>query len=363
MDRCFRRIDGSRFARHIGLVVCVTQLLDWYDQHKRDLPWRRGEVDPWHVLLTETLLQQTTVATVLPHHPRFLERFPTAAAMAAAGEEEVLRMWAGLGYYARARRLHAAAQVIAARGFPADIDGLRALPGVGAYTAAAVGAIGFGLPAVPVDGNVERVMARVARIEIPLPRGKAAIRAAAARIGQQEAAHARPGDVAQALFDLGATVCTPVSPRCPACPWRDGCAGRDIAQRLPVRAPKKPRARWFGVHFLLEDAAGRVLLRRRPREGVLGGMMELPGTSWRPAEWTPEEALALAPAKAVWRPIGTLWHGFTHAELEITLMRAAVARISAPGELVPAARLGQAGLPSVMLKCVRLAGLAEGPAP
>ncbi len=339
-------------------MVSAAKLLDWYGRHKRDLPWRQGTPAPWHVLLTETLLQQTTVATVLPHHARFLARFPDPAAMAAAGEEEVLRLWAGLGYYARARRLHAAARVIAAEGFPTDLEGLRALPGVGAYTAAAVGAIGLGLPIVPVDGNVERVMARVARIEMPLPGARRAIEAAAATIGRQPVARARPGDLAQALFDLGATVCTSTSPRCLACPWRDGCAGRDIAPLLPRRAPKKQRAHWFGVHFLLEDAAGRVLLRRRPREGLLGGMMELPGTSWRPAVWAQDEALALAPAQAAWRQLGRVRHGFTHAELEITVMRAVVPKIGAAGEQVAADRLIEAGLPSLMLKCVRLAGLA-----
>jgi A/G-specific adenine glycosylase len=347
-------------------MVSAANLLAWYDRHKRDLPWRQGPAerkpdhppDPWHVLLTETLLQQTTVATVVPHHARFLARFPTAAAMAAVPEEEVLRLWAGLGYYARARRLHAAAVAIAANGFPTDLAGLRALPGIGAYTAAAVGAIGLFLPVVPVDGNVERVMARVARIVSPLPGARRAIEAAATAIGEQKAARARPGDFAQALFDLGATICTPTSPRCLACPWRDGCAGRDIAEALPVRAAKKPRARWFGVHFLLEDASGHVLLRRRPREGLLGGMMELPGTQWRPSVWEPDEALAAAPAPAPWRKLGTVRHGFTHAELDITVMRARVPRIRAKGDLVPAADLAHAGLPSLMLKCVRLAGLA-----
>ena len=352
-------MDGSGLARHTGHVVSAANLLAWYDRHKRDLPWRQGAPDPWQVLLTETLLQQTTVATVLPHYARFLARFPTADAMAAVAEEEVLRLWAGLGYYARARRLHAAARAIAAGGFPRDLEGLRALPGVGAYTAAAVGAIGLGLAVVPVDGNVERVMARVARIEAPLPAAKRAIEAAAASVGRQKAARVRAGDFAQALFDLGATVCTPVSPGCLACPWRDDCTGRDIAERLPMRAPRKQRSRWFGVHFLLEDAAGNVLLRRRPREGLLGGMMELPGTPWRPAVWKPEEALAAAPAKAAWRMLGTVRHGFTHAELELTVMRAGVACIRAPGELVAARDLAQAGLPSLMLKCVRLAGLAR----
>ncbi len=351
-------MDGLAVARHTSSVVSAAKLLDWYDRHKRDLPWRHGAVDPWQVLLTETLLQQTTVATVLPHHARFLARFPTAIAMAAVAEEEVLRLWAGLGYYARARRLHAASRIIAASGFPTDIEALRALPGVGAYTAAAVAAIGLGLPVVPVDGNVERVMARVARVEDVLPGAKRTIDAAAAVIGQQEAARARAGDFAQALFDLGATICTPTSPTCLACPWRDGCAGRDIAERLPVRPPKKQRSHWFGVHFLLQDATDRVLLCRRPRDGLLGGMMALPGTPWRAAAWEPEEALAMAPAKAAWRELGSVRHGFTHAELEITVLRGRVARIHATGERVPAARLAQAGLPSLMLKCVRLAGLA-----
>lgn len=342
-------------------MVSAAKLLAWYDRHKRDLPWRRGTASPWHVLLTETLLQQTTVATVAPHYARFLARFPTAEAMVAVPEEEVLRLWAGLGYYARARRLHAAARAIAARGFPADLAGLRALPGVGAYTAAAVGAIGLGLPVVPIDGNVIRVMARVARIETPMPAARHEVEAAAAALGQQAAARARPGDFAQALFDLGATICTPSAPGCLACPWREGCAGREVADRLPRLAPKKPRAHWFGVHFLLVDRAGRVLLRRRPREGLLGGMMELPGIAWRPEPWAEGEALAAAPVRARWRALGTVRHAFTHATLDITVMRADVARIALAGDLVAAGDLGHAGLPSVMVKCVRLAGLALPP--
>jgi A/G-specific adenine glycosylase len=160
------------------------------------------------------------------------------------------------------------------------------------------------------------------------------------------------------LFDLGATLCVPAAPRCPACPWRGDCAGREIAAHLPARAPKKPRPRWFGVHFLLQDAAGGVLLRRRPREGLLGGMLALPGTSWRPAAWEREEALAAAPARAAWRALGTVQHGLTHAALEIAVLGATVARIRAEGEIVPARLVGEAGLPSLMLKCVRLAGLA-----
>lgn len=338
-------------------MVTAAQLLAWYDRHKRDLPWRRGAASPWQVLLTETLLQQTTVATVIPQHARFLARFPTAEAMAAVPEAEVLRLWAGLGYYARARRLHAAAMAIAANGFPADLAGLRALPGIGAYTAAAVGAIGLGLAVVPVDGNVTRVMARVARIEAPMPGGRKLVEAAVGAIGHQAAARARPGDFAQALFDLGATICTPAAPRCGACPWRAGCAGREVADRLPRVAPKKAKAQWFGVHFLLADARGFLLLRRRPREGLLGGMMEFPGTPWRREPWAPAEAMAHAPMKAPWRTVGTVRHGFTHANLDITVMHAKVRRIAAAGQVVAGADLAQAGLPSVMVKCARLAGL------
>lgn len=343
-------------------VPDAAALLGWYDRHRRRLPWRAapGETpDPYRVWLSEIMLQQTTVAAVIPYYERFLTRFPNIAALAAAPEAEVMAAWAGLGYYARARNLHACARAVVARGgaFPPDIAGLRALPGVGPYTAAAIGAIAFGLPAVPVDGNVERVTSRVFAIAAPLPGAKPAVAAAAARLGADPAAQSRASDFAQALFDLGATVCTPAAPACGLCPWMAACAGRraGIAAELPRKAPKPARPVRYGVHFWVQDEQGRVLLRRRPPQGLLGGMTELPGTPWRAEPWTPDEWRALAPLAAVWQAAGEVRHGLTHFELRIDVMRARVAQIDAEGFLRAADALDAEALPSVMRKCARMA--------
>ena len=307
------------------------------------------------------MLQQTTVAATIPYYEAFLRRFLNIEALAAAALDEVLAAWAGLGYYARARNLHACAQaVVAAGGFPRDLAGLRALPGVGDYTAAAVGAIAFGLPTVPVDGNVERVMARLFAVTQPLPAAKPQLRRLAARLGADPDAAAEPGDFAQALFDLGATVCTPTRPHCVLCPWLEHCAGRQagIADALPKRVARRERPMRHGVHFWLTDAEGNVLLRRRPHDGLLGGMAELPGTEWRAAPWRTDEALALAPMPADWSPAGKVLHGFTHFALAIDLFAAHVDRIEAEGFQRPIASLDAEALPSLMRKCVRMVGAA-----
>jgi A/G-specific adenine glycosylase len=338
-------------------------LLAWYDRHRRAMPWRvlPGEIpDPYRVWLSEIMLQQTTVAAVIPYYERFLARFPDVQALARAEEEAVMQAWAGLGYYARARNLHACARAVAAAGrFPDMLEGLRALPGIGPYTAAAIGSIAFGIPVVPVDGNVERVAARIFAIDAPLPASRPAIAAAAQDLGADPAARARPADFTQALFDLGATVCTPTAPACVLCPWQAGCAARaqGIAATLPRKAPKKPRPLRHGVHFWLTDTAGRVLLRRRPPRGLLGGMTELPGTPWRDTPWPQAEALALAPQPAAWRQAGTASHGFTHFELAITLYAAEVPTIGAEGFLRPADALAGEALPSVMRKCLAALGV------
>lgn len=325
------------------------------------MPWRAlpGQTtDPYRVWLSEIMLQQTTVTAVIPYYERFVSRFPTVEALAAAPLDRVLSSWAGLGYYARARNLHACAQAVAAfGGFPHDLEGLRALPGIGAYTASAIGAIAFGIPTVPVDGNVERVTARLFAIETPLPGAKPAMRAAAEVLGADPDAIARPSDFAQALFDLGATLCTPTSPGCGVCPWMDSCAGRrlGIAPTLPRKAQKKLRPTRHGVHFWLTDTAGNVLLRRRPESGLLGGMTELPGTPWRPEIWPKAQAMAHAPMAADWRPAGQVRHGFTHFELILELYAAAVPRLEGEGFAHPIADLGQAALPSVMRKCAQTA--------
>ncbi len=341
-------------------IPSAAALLAWYDRHRRVLPWRArpGEAgDPYRIWLSEIMLQQTTVAAVIPYYEKFLIRFPDVRALARAPEAEVMAAWAGLGYYARARNLHACAKAVAAAGaFPRDIEGLRALPGIGPYTAAAIGAIAFGVPVVPIDGNVERVVARWFAVGEPLPGAKKAIAAAVARLGEDPAARARPSDFAQALFDLGASLCGG-NPACGVCPWMDDCAGRrqGIAAELPRKAAKKARPIRHGVHFWLVDARDQVLLRRRPPRGLLGGMTELPGPVWRAAPWRDAEALAAAPMAADWREAGEVRHGLTHFELVIRVYAARVAVIEACGFLRAVSGLADEALPSVMRKCVAVA--------
>jgi A/G-specific adenine glycosylase len=322
--------------------------------------------DPYRVWVSEIMLQQTTVTATIPYFESFLRRFPDIDTLAAAPLEAVLVAWAGLGYYARARNLHACARaVVASGGFPRDLPGLRTLPGIGAYTAAAVGAIAFGLPTVPVDGNVERVVARLFAVDELLPAAKPKLRDLAGQLGADPAAIAQPSDFAQALFDLGATVCTPATPGCVLCPWMAHCAGRlaGIAGELPRKAAKSARPLRHGVHFWLTDFGGNVLLRRRPPTGLLGGMTELPGTGWRTSPWSATEALALAPMDVAWRAAGQVRHGFTHFELTIDLFAACVERIEADGFQHPIVALSDEALPSVMRKCVRLAGSAQPVSP
>jgi A/G-specific adenine glycosylase len=309
------------------------------------------------------MLQQTTVTAVISYYERFVSRFPTVLALAEAPLDAVLSAWAGLGYYARARNLHACAKVVAELGgFPADLAGLQALPGIGAYTAAAIGAIAFAIPAVPVDGNVERVVSRLFVIEEPMPAAKPAMRQAAAHLGTDPAARARPSDFAQALFDLGASLCAPAAPGCGVCPWIDVCEARrlGIQASLPRKSPKKARPIRYGVHFWLTDDQGLVLLRTRPTKGLLGGMTELPGTQWRDTPWTVPEALDDAPTVAAWRGVGQVRHVFTHFELILDVLAAHVPRIDgldaeATGFAHPLDALDDAALPSVMWKCVRIA--------
>jgi A/G-specific adenine glycosylase len=328
----------------------AADLLAWYDRHRRRLPWRET-ADPYSIWLSEIMLQQTTVTAVAPYYENFLSCFPNVQALAAAPVEAVMRAWAGLGYYARARNLHACAQTVAARGaFPRDLEGLRALPGIGDYTSAAIAAIAFDTPVVPVDGNVERVVARLFAIEEPLPGAKRTIRDAAQRLLPTE----RHGDFAQALFDLGATVCTPAAPTCGICPWMRDCEARKrgIARELPRKARKPLRPLRHGAHFWLIDTEKNVLLRRRPPRGLLGGMTELPGTPWRPERWSEPEALSHAPMRATWHRAGEVRHDFTHFGLHLALYAAAVPRIEADGFLRPVAALADEALPSLMRKCV-----------
>lgn len=337
-------------------------LLAWYDRNRRHLPWRAApgtRADPYRVWLSEVMLQQTTVAAVLPRWEDFLRRFPDVAALAAAPWEELAGAWAGLGYYARARNLHEAARRIAAGGFPADEAGWRALPGIGAYTAAAIAAIALGQPAVAVDGNVGRVMARLHAITMPLPVARPALARAAAGLLGEAAALARPGDAVQALFDLGASVCTPRRPACARCPLAESCAGRaaGIAASLPAKAAPRQRPWLSGAAFWVEDASGQVWLRRRPPHGLLGGMLELPGSAWR-ADLAPAAALKSAPVAAAWRALGEVTHHFTHFALRLSVLAARVAVLAPPpgsGFLLARDEVVRAGLPSVMAKAARLA--------
>ncbi len=293
-----------------------TALLAWYDQNGRTLPWRRrkGRADPYRVWLSEIMLQQTVAAAVVPYFDLFTGRWPNVAALAAAPREEILSAWAGLGYYARARNLHAAAISLAAKGFPKTEEGWRALPGVGAYTAAAIASIAFGQAANVVDGNVERVMARWFALETPLPDAKAELRALASRFISDE----RPGDWAQALMDLGATICTPKSPKCLLCPAAGFCKARagGAPETFPHKRAKTARPRRHGVAFYLERS-GKVMLVTRPEKGLLGGMNALPSTPWRAEPWGRDEALAHAPAQGAWENSGAVEHVFTHFALTL----------------------------------------------
>ena len=325
-------------------------LLAWYDEHARVLPWRArpGEApDPYRVWLSEVMLQQTTVATVTPRYERFLRRFPTVDALAAAPLDDVLAEWAGLGYYARARNLHACARVVAAQGWPRTEAGLRALPGLGAYASASVAAIAFGERAVVVDGNVERVVARLIALEEPPKAARRAVRQAADALTPD----ARPGDHAQAMMDLGATVCRPKAPACLVCPLSPWCRARaaNLQDELPVRVPRRARPTRHGTVFVARRADGAVLCERRAPSGLYGGMLGLPGSVW--AEAPPPTA---PPLPGDWRAVGMAEHGLTHFVLRLDV-RAAETEAPAPTgcEWVGADGLG--ALPSVFRAALRVA--------
>jgi A/G-specific adenine glycosylase len=338
-------------------------LLAWYDRHARSLPWRvspkaraKGvRPDPYRVWLSEVMLQQTTVAAVKPYFDTFVARWPTVGDLAAAAREDVMKAWAGLGYYARARNLKACAEVVDhAHGgeFPGTVEGLRALPGIGDYTAAAIAAIAFDIPAAVVDANIERVIARLDAISEPLPSAKKAIRARQAEITPAS----RPGDYAQAMMDLGAAICTPKKPACVLCPIADDCKARAEGRQedYPVRGNKAERPTRRGAAFIAVRHDGAVLLRTRADDGLLGGMTEVPGSAWGSTPATQADA----PFPADWHEAGAVVHVFTHFRLELTVYcarNASPAKVpadwwwSAP-EMLP----GEA-LPSVMKKAIEVA--------
>lgn len=330
-------------------------LLAWYDTHARDLPWRVApgadhQADPYAVWLSEVMLQQTTVAAVRDYFRRFCTLWPTVHDLAAAPDERVMGEWAGLGYYARARNLLKCARMVSGDlggVFPDTAEGLSKLPGIGPYTAAAIAAIAFGRAETVVDGNVERVMARLNRIEVPLPAAKPAMRAAAARLTPMS----RPGDYAQAVMDLGATICSPKSPACGLCPWNRDCLARaaGVQATLPAREKKAPKPVRFGIAYVGRRSDGLWLVERRPETGLLGGMLGWPGAPWG------EVAVARPPVSADWSDLGAeVRHTFTHFHLRLSVHVAALPMDCAPAQgrfqpLVPS------DLPTVMRKAFDLA--------
>jgi A/G-specific adenine glycosylase len=332
------------------------KLLAWYDASHRSLPWRSPPgtppPDPYRVWLSEVMLQQTTVAAVGPYFAKFTTRWPTLEALAAADEADVMAAWAGLGYYSRARNLVACAREVAQLGaFPQTEAELRQLPGLGAYTAAAVAAIAFGKRAAVVDANVERVVARLEAIEELLAKARPKIRA---RVGELTPAD-RPGDFAQAMMDLGATICTPRNPRCLLCPLREACQGRVLGpERFPVKAAKAAKPQRRGRAFWIA-AGDKVWLVQRPGKGMLAGMRALPDDGWNARG----DGQKQAPLEGPWQPGGVVRHSFTHFDLDLQLMLYSGsdwARLAAQdGEWWPLDRLEQAGLPTLFAKAARLA--------
>jgi len=340
-------------------------LLRWYDKHRRVLPWRAGSgetPDPYRVWLSEIMLQQTTVGAVAPYYAKFLARWPSVRALARADRDDVLAAWAGLGYYARARNLHACAVKIADEfggRFPDDEATLLTLPGIGRYTAAAIAAIAFGKKATPVDDNIERVMARLFAVAAPLPAAKAEL----ARLAETLTPPRRAGDFAQALMDLGATICKPKAPDCPDCPLASSCLGKaqGLAESLPRKPKKSPKPKRYAVAFVILTKDLKILIRKRNEKGLLGGMKEIPSTPWTDTAWSHEGALAHAPIPGAWESVpGKINHIFTHFEFDINVMVKSVDQKSqADGAWVPIKDLDRQALPSVMSKIIRhgLAGL------
>ncbi len=351
-----RTTDGQHTVRP---SVPSVELLDWYDRHRRQLPWRSmpGEVpDPYRVWLSEIMLQQTTVVVVGPYFEAFIRRWPTLDALAAANLDDILHGWQGLGYYARARNLHRCAQVLVSEHlsqFPTTEAALAKLPGIGAYTAAAIAAIAFDRPTVVVDGNVERVMARIYAVNDPLPGIKPHLKALAAGLTPAE----RPGDYAQAVMDLGATICTPRSPKCVICPWQNLCVGKTDADTLPRRLPKKERPTRRAIAYWITNEDGEILLRRRPESGLLGGMIEIPSGDWCEAPMPSENsAHKNSPVPLVDGRLlsGIVRHTFTHFQLEFHLIAGrARNEVLNEGFWCALEKLGDHALPSLMKKVVK----------
>ncbi|MGH6811520.1 MAG: A/G-specific adenine glycosylase [Methylocella sp.] len=354
----------TSFDARAGAAAAV---LAWYDRHRRDLPWRAlpGEpTDPYKIWLAEIMLQQTTVTAVKPYFLGFLARWPNVGLLAQASGEDVMRAWAGLGYYSRARNLHACAKIVAGprKGkFPDTEAGLQQLPGIGPYTAAAVAAIAFGRPAAAIDGNAERVLARLYSISTPLPAARSEIKAKAAAMVPVE----RPGDFAQAMMDLGTMICSPKHPCCGICPLRKLCRGHlsGSPERLPRKAPRRKRPLRQGAVFFVRRQDGAVLVRTRPPTGLLGGMTEIPGTGWE-TDFDGTSAASQAPVEASYLKLDReVTHAFTHFALRLDIYVAEVPsgrRAPTGYRFVSDCGLDDEAFPSVMRKvieAVRLSGL------
>ncbi|MDR3494109.1 MAG: A/G-specific adenine glycosylase [Ancalomicrobiaceae bacterium] len=354
------------------VAASTSDLLAWYATHHRRLPWRLGPAeradghlpDPYRVWISEIMLQQTTVAAVGPYFDAFTRRWPTVGDLATADEAEVMKAWAGLGYYSRARNLKASAERVAADfagRFPADETLLLTLPGIGPYTAAAIVAIAFNRPAIVIDGNVERVVTRLYAIATPLPQAKPAIRAALERLMPVE----RPGEFAESLMDLGATICTPTKPACAICPWFTACAAaaEGTQDSYPVKPAKPDRPTRTGIAYVAIREDGAILLRRRPPRGLLGGMSEVPNFGWAAAKGKVVHPPEPPPLSGAWRRLnGTIEHVFTHFRLVVAVERLTVPQATpAPDGCwwsVPDTLVGEA-LPTLMRKII---GVAAGPA-
>lgn len=349
----------SRTPQHPAPVIDAENLLAWYDRHARNLPWRVPpaeraagvQPDPYRVWLSEIMLQQTTIAAVRTYYLEFTSRWPTVEALAAAPLDDVLSAWAGLGYYARARNLHACANVVAHERsgvFPATSADLLALPGIGPYTAAAIAAICHDEPVAVVDGNVERVVSRLLRIETPVRDAKPEIRDAV-----QQSVPKRAGDFAQAMMDLGATLCAPRAAACMLCPLQTGCAATGLPDPTvyPRKAAKAERPTRFGHAYVALRADGAVWLRRRADKGLLAKMTEVPGSEWSPAKHEPT-----LPEGQQWRSVGSVVHVFTHFRLELTVWRATTDAAPGPdGWWSPPDQLGSEALPSLFRKVLAAA--------
>lgn len=352
---------------------CAGALLAWYTLNRRDLPWRAQPgkaADPYRVWLSEIMLQQTAVAAAKPYFAAFLARWPTVEDLARANASEVMRQWAGLGYYSRVRNLLACARIVVedfGGRFPDSEAALLSLPGIGPYTAAAIAAIAFGQPAAAVDGNIERVAARLFAVETPLPAAKACIKEKTRRLVPQH----RPGDFTQAMMDLGATICLPRNPSCRLCPLRKFCQAyaSGIQENLPRKKIPRKRPIRFGACFFVQRKDGALLLRTRPPRGLLGGMTELPGTAWE-ARLDLSEAVKQAPLRADYRTLERqVAHSFSHFALRLAIFVAEVPagrRAPAGCRFVPRRRLGREAFPSLMRKVIeaaRLGGINEPVAP